>query len=51
LHTKFWSENLKERGHAEDLDVDGKVILGWKFGRKVWNGCIYSRYGHVEGLM
>jgi hypothetical protein len=24
---KFWSENLKERDRAEDLGVDGRVIL------------------------
>jgi hypothetical protein len=26
MHTKFWSGNLKERGHFEDLGVDGKII-------------------------
>jgi hypothetical protein len=29
LHTKFWSENLKERDHSEDKDVDRKIILEW----------------------
>jgi hypothetical protein len=27
MHTKFWSENLKERDHLEYLGVEGKVIL------------------------
>jgi len=26
---KFWSENLKVRGHSEDLCVDGRIILKW----------------------
>jgi hypothetical protein len=26
VHKKFWSRNLKERNHFEDLDVDGRVI-------------------------
>jgi len=24
MHNEFWSENLKGRGHAEDLSVDGR---------------------------
>jgi hypothetical protein len=27
MRAKFWSENLKGRGHAEDLDVNGRIIL------------------------
>jgi len=27
----FWSGDLRERGHLEDLDVDGKVISKWTF--------------------
>jgi transcription elongation factor len=27
MHTKFWSENLKQRDHLEDLGVDGKIML------------------------
>jgi hypothetical protein len=27
MHTKFLSESLKGRDHAEDLEVDGKILL------------------------
>jgi hypothetical protein len=27
LNENFWSGNLKERGHLEDIDVDGKITL------------------------
>jgi len=26
---KFWSENLKGRGHSDDLSVDGRTVLDW----------------------
>jgi hypothetical protein len=45
MHTKLWSENLKGRGHSEDLDVNGKIlerILGRQVG-KVWTGHIWLR--------
>jgi hypothetical protein len=29
--TKFLSENLKGKYHAEDVGVDGKIILKWIF--------------------
>jgi hypothetical protein len=28
-NTKFWFENLKERYHLKNVDVDGDVILEW----------------------
>jgi hypothetical protein len=27
MYTKFWSENLKGRDHAEDLGVGGRIII------------------------
>jgi len=27
IQAKFWSENVKGRDHAEDLGVDGWIIL------------------------
>jgi hypothetical protein len=44
--------NLKERDHAEDLGVDGRIILEWilgKYGGKVRTGFIWLRYGLVVG--
>jgi len=34
--TGFWWGNLRERGHWGDLDVDGRLILRWNFGK--WEG-------------
>jgi hypothetical protein len=31
VYTGFWWGNLRERGHLEDPDVDGKTILRWIF--------------------
>jgi len=31
----YWG-NLRERDHWEDLDVDGRIILRWIFGK--WEG-------------
>lgn len=29
MHTKLQLEDLKERGHWEDLSIDGRIILKW----------------------
>jgi len=31
VHTGFWWGNLTERGHLEDLDIDGRTIIKWIF--------------------
>jgi hypothetical protein len=33
MHTICYLENLKGRDHSEDLDIDGKIILEWFFGK------------------
>jgi hypothetical protein len=41
MHKKFWSENLKGKGHSADSGIDGKIILEWilsKYGGNVWTG-------------
>jgi hypothetical protein len=30
MHTWFWWKSWKERGHWEEVDVDGWIILKWK---------------------
>jgi hypothetical protein len=48
MHTKFWTENLKERDHLKDEDVNGKIILEWivgKYGGKVWTVYNWTRIG------
>jgi hypothetical protein len=45
---KFWSENLKGRGHSEDVSANGRMILKWileEQGGKLWTECIWLRIG------
>ena len=45
-HTGFWWGNLEERGHFEDVGVDGMIILTWilkKYDEMSWNGLIWLR--------
>jgi len=36
LHTGFWWGNLGERGHLENPDIDGRIILKWIL--RKWDG-------------
>jgi hypothetical protein len=38
VHTGFWWVDVRERGHLEDLGIDGRIILNWTF--KKWDGGI-----------
>jgi hypothetical protein len=52
LHTGFWWETLKERGHMEDPGVDGRKILRWicrKWDLGVWTGSMWLRIGTGGG--
>jgi len=35
VHTGFWSGDLMERDHLEDLGVDRRIVLKWTF--KKWD--------------
>jgi len=54
MHTIFWLEYQKGRGHSEDVGIDGKIILErifGKFGGKVWTGCIWISVRTIGGLL
>jgi hypothetical protein len=36
VHAGFWWGDLRERGHLEEVGVDGRIILKWIF--KTWDG-------------
>jgi hypothetical protein len=38
MHTILWLENLKGKGHLEDLGLDGRIILEWILGIIWWEG-------------
>jgi hypothetical protein len=50
LYTKFWSESLKGGDNAEDLVIDGKIVLEWILKSSV-DRCIWLRIGTSGGLM
>jgi hypothetical protein len=47
-------KNLEGRDHAEDLGVDGRIILERvlrTYGRKTWTGCIWLRILTSSGVL
>jgi hypothetical protein len=47
-YTGFWSGNLRERDPWGNPDVDGRIILRWKFRKLdagVWIGSSWLRIG------
>jgi hypothetical protein len=54
VHTGIWWGNLVERGHFEDLRVDGRISLKWifkKWDAEVWTGLIWLRIGTDGGRL
>jgi hypothetical protein len=54
MSTKFWLEILKGRDHSYDLDVDGRIILKWifgKYGLGLWNRFIWLGIWTCGGLL
>jgi hypothetical protein len=52
VRTHFLLGSIKERDHAEDLNVEGKIILKWVYWKQVGGrGLDYSgsRQGPVAG--
>jgi hypothetical protein len=31
IYARFWWGNVRETGHLEDTDIDGRIILRWIF--------------------
>jgi hypothetical protein len=36
MYIGFWWENLRERDHLGDSDVNGRIILRWIFRKWMW---------------
>jgi hypothetical protein len=44
IHTILYSENLKEKGHLKDEEVDGTIIL-------IWTGLKWLRIEFCGGIL
>ena len=54
MHTGFWLGGLREGGHFEDTDVDGRMILKCiykKWDEEVWTGLIWFRIRTGDRLL
>jgi len=47
-YTGFWRENVRERDHLRDPDLDGRIILRWifrKWNEGTWTGLFWLGIG------
>jgi len=53
IYGGFWWGNPRKREHLKDPGVDGRIILGWIFRKRVgaWTGLIWLRRGTGGGLL
>ena len=52
VYTGFWWGKLRERGHLEDLGINGRIILRWIFRKwdvAVWTGSSWLTIGTSGG--
>jgi hypothetical protein len=50
----YWWENKRERGHQENQDVCGWIILGWileTWDGVMWTGLVWLRIGTDGALL
>jgi hypothetical protein len=53
VHTISRWENLSEKEHLEDQDMDGRIVLSWIFRKRdgARTGLIWLRIGTGDGLL
>jgi len=54
VHKGFWWENLRERNHLEDPNVDGRIVLKWVLKKCVggtYTGFVWLWIGTRGGLL
>jgi hypothetical protein len=54
MHIIILLQNVKGRDHAEDVGVDGRIILEWILGKqdeKIWIGCKWLKVRSSGGFL
>jgi len=51
MYCKVWSKNLKRKDYSQVLGIDGRIILEWILGLKMWTGFIWIRIGTIGRLL